>query len=91
MLSCNKVQCRLLLGLPLVHDKAIDITNRYLSRSANLDLSLHYIHNVDDLNITNKGAIAEQIVGQLLHQPYFVEPVLYYWARQNKSSNAEML
>lgn len=38
------------------------------------------------------GGIAEQLVGQMLRCffPFYVEPALYYWHREEKSANAEI-
>ena len=46
----------------------------------------------EDLTLVNNGAVAEQFVGQhLLHggRPYET-PALHYWAREARSSNAEV-
>ena len=39
-----------------------------------------------------KGAVAEQFVGQelLAYQNPYTRPLLYYWAREAKNSNAEL-
>jgi len=45
-----------------------------------------------DFTALFKGAVAEQFVGQELlahHNPYS-KPLLYYWAREAKNSNAEL-
>ena len=45
-----------------------------------------------DFTALFKGAVAEQFVGQELlayHNPY-TKPLLYYWAREAKNSNAEL-
>ncbi|MBU8848140.1 MAG: ATP-binding protein [Desulfobacterales bacterium] len=47
---------------------------------------------VDELNYINNGALAEQLIAQQLivqHQS-FIEPELYYWAREKKASSAEV-
>ena len=55
--------------------------------------------NINELNIkddipylANKGAVAEQFVGQHLLNAgeYFQEPVLFYWMREAKSAAAEI-
>jgi hypothetical protein len=40
----------------------------------------------------NSGGLAEQIVGQLLRtiNPFYVEPTLHYWLREEPNSNAEL-
>lgn len=46
----------------------------------------------ESLATIHKGAIAEQLVGQLLRtiEPSYVEPTLYYWLRNAPGSNAEV-
>ena len=59
---------------------------------ASLDLSMSEIATTEELVLCNKGAIAEQVVGQLLRTinlPY-IEPELFYWLREEKSSSAEV-
>jgi predicted AAA+ superfamily ATPase len=58
--------------------------------SASLELSLTYIGSVDDLTLINKGAIAEQVTGQLLRTvfPCTQSPQLYYWVRLHKEKGA---
>ena len=46
----------------------------------------------NELNYINNGALAEQLIAQQLivqHQD-FMEPELYYWAREKKASSAEV-
>lgn len=45
-----------------------------------------------DRDWIHKGAVAEQVVGQLLRtiEPYYIEPKLYYWQRHKTGSNAEV-
>ncbi len=59
---------------------------------AALGLSYHHITDIDDLVMVNRGAIAEQVVGQLLRtiDPFYVEPELYYWHRAERTSQAEV-
>lgn len=44
------------------------------------------------VNLTNRGGIAEQLVGQILRStaPYYVEPELFYWLREKSGSSAEI-
>ena len=60
--------------------------------SAILGLSLDQLTTTTEMNLINKGGIAEQIVGQLLRTitPPFKEPALYYWLRTEKGANAEL-
>ena len=56
-----------------------------------LNLS-HQALEADDLMMINSGSLAEQWIGQalLLNQPYNQQPELHYWARERKSSSAEL-
>ncbi|MFA6036657.1 MAG: AAA family ATPase [Legionellales bacterium] len=60
--------------------------------SALLGLKLNLLQNIDEIILVNHGGIAEQVVGQLLRtiEPFYMEPSLYYWVREEKSSNAEI-
>ncbi len=42
--------------------------------------------------LINQGGIAEQVVGQLLRtiEPFYIEPALFYWLRDETGSNAEI-
>ena len=45
-----------------------------------------------DFTVLFNGAVAEQFVGQelLAYQNPYSKPLLYYWAREAKNSNAEL-
>jgi predicted AAA+ superfamily ATPase len=45
-----------------------------------------------ELNLTNRGALAEQFIGQHLYAspPPYREPELHYWAREAPSASAEV-
>lgn len=60
--------------------------------STMLGLQLQQFQRLDDIVLINKGALAEQVVGQLVRllSPHYSEPVLYYWSRESQSSNAEI-
>jgi len=62
--------------------------------SAALGLSLTQIEAIEDLTLINKGALAEQVTGQLLRTifPFTQDPQLYYWVRlhQDKGAAAEV-
>ena len=60
--------------------------------STMLGLKLHQFSNMEDILVINKGALAEQVVGQLLRllSPFYVEPTLHYWSRELASSSAEI-
>lgn len=50
------------------------------------------LQKIDELIFVNNGAVAEQVVGQLLRtiNPFYIEPALYYWHRDEEGSNAEI-
>jgi predicted AAA+ superfamily ATPase len=60
--------------------------------SALLGLKLNLIQNTEEIILVNAGGIAEQVVGQLLRtiEPFYIEPHLFYWVREEKSSSAEI-
>jgi|JI9StandDraft_1071089.scaffolds.fasta_scaffold11709_2 predicted AAA+ superfamily ATPase len=60
--------------------------------SASLGLSLHQLTSTQDITLINSGAMAEQLVGQLLRtiSPPYVSPLLYYWQREKKGAGAEI-
>jgi len=47
---------------------------------------------IGELNYINKGALAEQLIAQQLIVQHhdFIEPELYYWAREKKAASAEV-
>ena len=55
-------------------------------------LSVLDLERADDLLLVNRGALAEQMVGQhLLHSaPSWEPPRLFYWAREQRGSAAEV-
>lgn len=83
-------------GIPLAAEK-----NERFFKTLHLDIGLllNQLHLnpteteiAEDLNLVNRGALAEQFIGQqLLHltAPYR-EPELYYWTREKKTSSAEI-
>ena len=60
--------------------------------SAILDLRPEKLLQIEDLNLVNKGAISEQVVGQLLRTlpPAYIEPKNYYWRKETPSASAEI-
>ena len=50
------------------------------------------VEEAEELNYVNNGALAEQFIGQQLYclHPWYTEPELYYWAREQKASSAEV-
>lgn len=59
---------------------------------SSLGMSFDKFTDVEDIILINNGAIAEQVVGQMLRtiQPYYMEPTLFYWHREEKTSKAEL-
>ncbi len=57
-------------------------------------LGLNYLNlmAIDELIFVNRGSLTEQFVGQhlLYSESSYEEPNLYYWAREKKSSSAEL-
>jgi uncharacterized protein len=60
--------------------------------SASLGLSVSGLEPGADLMLANRGALAEQVVGQLLRLCFRAheEPALYYWHRESPGSEAEI-
>lgn len=48
--------------------------------------------NAEDLNLVNRGTLAEQFIGQQLYHlhPPYRNPELCYWARESRASSAEV-
>jgi uncharacterized protein len=82
-------------GLPLLTHlnekkfKLLFLDVGLMKRAAKLDIDMLF---TKDLMLLDKGAIAEQFVGQelLAYQDPFDEPQLYYWSREDKGSTAEV-
>jgi len=55
-------------------------------------LNQNELTGLDNLVTANEGILAEQFIAQelLSIQPAFLNPELFYWSRQAKSSNAEI-
>lgn len=93
---CYRVVCSAANGLPLGSEtRANYFKEIFLDTGmacAALGLNLSKIQNLDELTLINRGGVAEQIVGQTLRTiyPFYVEPTLYYWHREEKGSNAEV-
>lgn len=57
-----------------------------------LGLSLHQLVSISEITLLNNGAMAEQLVAQILrtiNAPY-IDPVLYCWQREKANSSAEI-
>ncbi len=93
---CHRVQATAATGIPLGAEandrqfKAIFLDVGLVS--AALGLSSDPTIDVESLVLANEGALAEQVVGQMLRllEPPFKEPELYYWAREERGSEAEL-
>lgn len=93
---CHKVRCTAANGLPL----AAESRDKFFKEifldvglaSSSLGLNLAEITALNEVDLVNKGAIAEQVTGQMLRtlQPFFVEPELFYWENEKSSSQAEL-
>ncbi len=93
---CHRVWGTAANGVPL----AAEIKEKYFKViffdtglcSAALGLNLNEINAANELILINNGAIAEQIVGQMLRtiNPFYIEPALYCWHREEKTANAEI-
>jgi len=70
--------------------KILPFDSGIYQRVLGLNLKDYFLY--DDIQLINKGNIAEITVGlQLLHnQSPLIQPQLYYWHREAKSSNAEI-
>ncbi len=60
--------------------------------SAQLGISLNEIQSASEINLINKGGIAEQAAGQILRTifPYYIDPALYCWMRSISGSSSEI-
>jgi uncharacterized protein len=93
---CHRVLGCAANGVPLL----AEVLDRYLKVifldvglcSAAMGITLTQLSSIDEISLINKGAIAEQVVGQLLRtiEPFYAEPALTYWHREEKGSNAEI-
>ncbi len=93
---CHRVHGCAANGLPL----AAEIQDKYLKVifldiglcTTALGFPLKQLQVTDELIFINKGALAEQAVGQILRtiESAYVEPALYYWHRSGKGAEAEI-
>lgn len=93
---CHRIHASSSNGVPL----GAELLSSYMKvllvdvglSSADLGLSLHEVASIQELDLINKGGIAEQVVGQLLRTifPPYQEPLLYYWIHPDKNSSAEI-
>ncbi|MAZ77895.1 MAG: AAA family ATPase [Legionellaceae bacterium] len=93
---CHIVQCTNANGIPLGAETNPKTFKMILIdvglASTLLDLRLYQFRTIDEIMLINKGALAEQVAGQLLRllAPFYVEPKLYYWNREAQSASAEI-
>lgn len=93
---CSKVSASAANGLPLGAElkqnyfKIVSLDTGLVNSM--LGLRLHQLMHNQDIMLINNGAIAEQVVGQLLRtiEPFYMEPLLYYWMREESQSSAEI-
>jgi predicted AAA+ superfamily ATPase len=93
---CHKVISTAANGIPLAAElnrkffKVIGLDVGLISTA--LGLKLAFLNTISNVDLINKGAIAEQIVGQLLRttDPDYIEPQLYYWVREQKDTAAKL-
>lgn len=59
---------------------------------AQLGLTLNEVQSINEINLVNKGGIAEQSAGQILRTtfPCYIDPSLYCWMRTAPGSSAEI-
>lgn len=60
--------------------------------SAQLGLTLNKVQAVAEINLINKGGIAEQAAGQILRTvfPFYIDPALYCWMREDVGASSEV-
>lgn len=93
---CHKVESTSANGIPVGAETNPKIFKIILLDvglvSAMLGLKLYQFSNIEDILVINKGALAEQVVGQLLRllSPFYIEPSLHYWTRDLAGSSAEI-
>jgi predicted AAA+ superfamily ATPase len=86
--SCSGIPLRATINVKLFKPLFLDVG---LVSSAT-GLRMTEIERIDDMTMVNAGGICEQFVGQhlLYGEEAFREPELYFWAREKKTSNAEV-
>src|SRR3990167_2641695 len=93
---CHSVRSVNANGVPL----ASEIKEKYFKEivldvglcNAMLGVDLSDILNTSELTLIHSGGLTEQVTGQLLRTifPFYVEPELFFWAREEKNANAEI-
>ena len=93
---CHRIVKTSANGLPLgaeVNEKFLKIILLDCGLcNASLGLSLYQLESVSEISMINSGGMAEQLTGQLLRiiHPFYIDPSLYYWAREKTGSQAEV-
>lgn len=83
-------------GVPLGAEENLDFYKTYFLDvglvCSILDLNYYSLAQSEDIILINSGKIAEQFIAQhlLYARKYYENPALYYWAREQKSSSAEI-
>ncbi len=83
-------------GVPLAAEvKDNDFKPLYLDvglMTSSLGLNMSGFQRESDILMVNNGSVAEQFIGQhlLYKQPSYKRPELFYWNREQKSSQAEV-
>jgi uncharacterized protein len=93
---CHRVTASSANGVPL----GAELLSHYIKvllldvglSSSDLGLSLSELNSIEEIDLINKGGIAEQVAGQLLRtiNPFYEEPSLHYWVSPEKESSAEV-
>jgi hypothetical protein len=93
---CHRVQSSPAIGVPLgagVDERSYKLLLLDVGLAGTaLGVSLEGLEREPELTLANQGAMAEQVVGQLLrltHPPH-EQPALYYWQRESRTSQAEV-
>lgn len=93
---CNKVRASAGNGVPLAAEvkenffKIVFLDTGLVSSL--LGLKIQEWLDCQEILLVNQGALAEQVVAQQLRtiEPFYIEPSLYYWAREEKTASAEI-
>lgn len=93
---CHRVHAITAEGLPLNVGKKDKIFKMLfidigLALSA-LGYEIPPVIRKNSVNLSNRGGIAEQLVGQILRSttPYYMDPELFYWVREKAGTAAEI-
>lgn len=93
---CQKVQDSSASGLPLaanINERIFKVIFLDIGLASSL-LGLTFHENIVNKTsrLINEGGLAEQFIGQTLKTliPFYSEPRLYYWVREEKTSSAEI-